>query len=87
MSEQGFGDTLQFSRYALHLQQQELDVTLLSFLLVPLLRDSVGLKQVMGQLDSDRLAEQQPIWLLCSMCFLPYSLQAMGAIQHWLSAG
>ena len=64
MSEQGFGDTLQFSRYALHLQQQGLDVTLLSQpALVPLLRDSVGLKQVMGQLDSDRLAEQQPIWL------------------------
>ena len=64
MSEQGFGDTLQFSRYALHLQQQGFDVTLLSQpALVPLLRDSVGLKQVMGQLDSDRLAEQQPIWL------------------------
>ena len=30
MSEQGFGDTLQFSRYALHLQQQGFDVTLLS---------------------------------------------------------
>ena len=30
MSEQGFGDTLQFSRYALHLQGHGFDVTLLS---------------------------------------------------------
>ena len=27
MSEQGFGDTLQFSRYALHLQEQGFDVS------------------------------------------------------------
>ena len=39
MSEQGFGDTLQFSRYALCLQQRGFDVTLLSQpALVPLLR-------------------------------------------------
>ena len=30
MSEQGFGDTLQFSRYALHLQREGFDVTLFS---------------------------------------------------------
>ena len=64
MSEQGFGDTLQFSRYALHLQNQEFDVTLLSQPeLVPLLRDAVGLKQVVGKLKSDQWAWQQPIWL------------------------
>ena len=64
MSEQGFGDTLQFSRYALHLQRQGLDVTLLSQpALVPLLRDAVGLKQVVGQLDSDSWTNRQPIWL------------------------
>ena len=64
MSEQGFGDTLQFSRYALHLQQQGFDVTLLSQpALVPLLRDAVGLKQVVGHLDTNDWAELQPIWL------------------------
>ena len=45
MSEQGFGDTLQFSRYALHLQQHGFDVTLLSQpALVPILSDAVGLE-------------------------------------------
>ena len=64
MSEQGFGDTLQFSRYALHLQQQGFDITLLSQpALVPLLRDGVGLRQVVGQLDSNHWAKRQPIWL------------------------
>ena len=64
MSEQGFGDTLQFSRYALHLQQQGFDVTLLSQpALVPLLRDAVGLKQVVGHLETNDWAEVQPIWL------------------------
>ena len=64
MSEQGFGDTLQFSRYALHLQQQGFDVTLLSQpALLPLLRDAVGLKQVVGHIESDLWADQKPIWL------------------------
>ena len=64
MSEQGFGDTLQFSRYALHLQEQGFDVTLLSQpSLVPLLQDAMGLKQVVSQLESDHWAEKQPIWL------------------------
>ena len=64
MSEQGFGDTLQFSRYALHLQQEGFDVTLLSQpALVDLLRDSVGLKQVVDQIDIDHWAKQEPIWL------------------------
>ena len=64
MSEQGFGDTLQFSRYALHLQQQGFDVTLLSQpALVPLLRDAMGLQQVLHQLESKYWAEHQPIWL------------------------
>ena len=64
MSEQGFGDTLQFSRYVLHLQQQGFDVTLLSQpALIPLLRDGVGLKQVVGRLESDQWAGRQPLWL------------------------
>ena len=64
MSEQGLGDTLQFSRYALHLQEQGFDVTLLSQeALVPLLRDSVGLNKVVGQLETSRWAELRPIWL------------------------
>ena len=64
MSEQGFGDTIQFSRYALHLQEQGFDVTLLSQpALAPLLRDAMGLQHVIGLLESDRWAESQPIWL------------------------
>ena len=64
MSEQGFGDTLQFSRYALHLQQQGFDVTLLSQpSLVPLLRDAVGLQQVVGQLETDLWTRRHPRWL------------------------
>lgn len=64
MSEQGFGDTLQFSRYALHLQQQGLDVTLLSQpALVPLLRDAVGLQKVVGKLETDYWQGSRPIWL------------------------
>ena len=64
MSEQGFGDTIQFSRYALHLQEQGFDVTLLSQpALLPLLRDAIGLEKVVDNLDSDRWAERQPIWM------------------------
>ena len=64
MSEQGFGDTLQFSRYALHLQEQGFDVTLLSQpALKPLLRDAVGLKKVVDQIESNQWEVQQPIWL------------------------
>tara|TARA_B100000674_G_C37981326_1_gene982577 strand:- start:1068 stop:2270 length:1203 start_codon:yes stop_codon:yes gene_type:complete len=64
MSEQGLGDTLQFSRYILHLQEQGFDVTLLSQpALVPLLRDAVGLKQVVAQLESEEWEGRQPIWL------------------------
>ena len=63
MSEQGLGDTLQFSRYALHLQQQGFDVTLLSQpALVPLLRDAIGLK-VVDQIECDHWAKREPIWL------------------------
>ena len=64
MSEQGFGDTLQFSRYALHLQHQGFDVTLLSQpALVPLLKDAIGLKQVVSELKIEQWAERQPIWM------------------------
>ena len=64
MSEQGFGDTIQFSRYALYLQEQGFDVTLLSQpALVPLLRDAVGIKKVVGQIESNHWKQQQPIWL------------------------
>ena len=64
MSEQGFGDTLQFSRYALHLQHQGFDVTVLSQpALVPLLREGIGLKNVIDQLDIREWNKQQPNWL------------------------
>ena len=47
MSEQGLGDTLQFVRYALALQNNGVDVTVLSQPpLVKLLHDAVGLRQV-----------------------------------------
>ena len=64
MSEQGLGDTLQFVRYALALQNKGIDVTVLSQPpLVELLRDEIGLRQVVDHLD---LAEQQkrnPLWM------------------------
>ena len=64
MTEQGLGDTLQFVRYALALQNQGVDVTVLSQPpLVNLLRDGVGLQQVDDRID---LAEQQkrnPLWM------------------------
>ena len=64
MSEQGFGDTLQFSRYALHLQEQGFDVALLSQpALVPLLKEAVGLKNVIDQLEVRQWTERRPIWL------------------------
>ena len=66
MSEQGFGDTLQFSRYALHLQEEGFDVTLLSQpALVSLLRDAVGLKNVVDQLEigSWTKQKQEPTWM------------------------
>ena len=64
MTEQGFGDTLQFSRYALHLQQQGFEVTLLSQpALVPLLRDAMGLQRVVEHLKLDSWVGRQPIWL------------------------
>ena len=64
MSEQGFGDTLQFSRYALALQQQGFNVTLLSQpALVPLLRDAIGLANVVDRLDINNWKERRPIWM------------------------
>ena len=64
MSEQGFGDTLQFSRYALHLQREGFDVTLFSQpALVPLLREAVGLKNVIDQLNVSHWVDRKPIWL------------------------
>ena len=64
MSEQGFGDTLQFSRYALYLQQQGFDVTLLSQpALLPLLREAVGLANVADRLDIQAWQARHPIWM------------------------
>ena len=64
MSEQGLGDTLQFVRYALALQNQGVDVTVLSQSpLVELLRDSVGLRQVNDCLDLEEQQKRNPIWL------------------------
>ena len=60
MSEQGLGDTLQFARYALALQNQGVDVTVLSQPLVKLLRDAVGLRQVDDQLDLEEQQKAEP---------------------------
>lgn len=64
MSEQGFGDTLQFSRYALWLQQKGFDITLLSQpALVPLLKEAVGLEQVVDNLDIQAWRNRYPVWM------------------------
>ena len=64
MSEQGFGDTLQFSRYALWLQQRGFDVTLLSQpALVPLLKEAVGLANVVDKLDIHSWQARRPVWM------------------------
>ena len=64
MSEQGFGDTLQFSRYALWLQQKGFDVTLLSQpALVPLLREAVGLANVVDKLEIHAWQTRHPMWM------------------------
>ena len=64
MSEQGLGDTLQFVRYALALQHQGVDVTVLSQPpLVELLRDAVGLRQVDDCLDLEEQQQRNPVWL------------------------
>ena len=64
MSEQGLGDTLQFVRYALALQNQGVDVTVLSQSpLVELLRDEVGLRQVNDYLDLQEQQKRNPVWL------------------------
>lgn len=64
MSEQGLGDTLQFVRYALALQHQGVDVTVLSQPpLVELLRDAIGLRQVEDCLDLEEQQQRNPVWL------------------------
>ena len=64
MSEQGLGDTLQFARYALALQNQGVDITVLSQSpLVKLLRDAVGLRQVDDCLDLGEQKKRNPLWL------------------------
>ena len=80
MTEQGFGDTLQFSRYALHLQQQGFEVTLLSQpALVPLLRDAMGLQRVVEHLKLDSWVDRQPIWLpLLESLYQPYGARDYG---------
>ena len=60
MSEQGFGDTLQFSRYALWLQQKGFDVTLLSQpALVPLAAGGCWPRQRGGQTGHSGMASTQ----------------------------
>ena len=97
MSEQGFGDTLQFSRYALHLQGHGFDVTLLSQpALVPLLREAVGIKDVIDQLEIRQWTERRPIWLplldllptlQAQQLWAPFSSGYLqidpGRIQYW----
>ena len=61
MSEQGLSDTLQFARYALALQNQGIDVTVLKPVsLVNLLRDAVGLRQVDDQPRPRRATTAEP---------------------------
>ena len=64
MSEQGLGDTLQFVRYAVALQNKGVDVTVLSQSpLIELLRDAVGLRQVVDRLDLEEQQQRNPLWL------------------------
>ena len=64
MSEQGLGDTLQFVRYALALQNQGVDVTVLSQSpLLELLRNSVGLRKVVDCIDIEEEQQRNPVWL------------------------
>ena len=64
MSEQGLGDTLQFIRFALALQNQGVDVTVLSQSpLVGLMRNAVGLHQVNDCLDLQEQQQRNPVWL------------------------
>ena len=64
MSEQGLGDTLQFVRYALALQNQGVDVTVLSQSpLVELLREETGLRKVDDHLDLEEQQQRNPVWL------------------------
>ena len=81
MSEQGFGDTLQFSRYALWLQQKGFDVTLLSQpALVPLLKEAVGLTNVVDRIDIQDWQKRYPVWMPL-LDVLP-SLQAQNSGRH-----
>ncbi|WP_398332946.1 glycosyltransferase family 9 protein [Vulcanococcus sp.] len=64
MSEQGFGDTLQFCRFGLELQALGLQVILLSQpALVALLREGSGLARVEPQLCADDLGPGPVGWL------------------------
>ena len=88
MSEQGLGDTLQFSRYILHLQQQGFDVTLLSQpALIPLLQDAVGLKQVVGKIESEQWVRAKANLATAAESVARLtSSRAMGPLQRWLLA-
>ena len=86
MSEQGFGDTLQFSRYALWLQQKGFDVTLLSQpALVPLLQEAGGLANAVDKLDIQHWQTRYPVWMPLHGCVAELaSTGALGALQRGL---
>ena len=64
MSEQGFGDTIQFCRYALWLQQKGVDVTLMSQpALAPLMREAVGLSNTVESIDIQEWQTRYPVWM------------------------
>ncbi len=64
MNEQGLGDTLQFSRFALELQNQGHNITLLSQpSLVPLLREGTDIKRIEYSLDADEEKKLNPSWI------------------------
>ena len=88
MSEQGFGDTLQFSRYALWLQQRGFDVTLLSQpALVPLLQEAVGLANVVGQPGHQVLAKTLSSLDAPSGCVAkPASTESLDALQRMVTS-
>ncbi len=64
MSEQGLGDTIQFCRFAIELQNQGHEVTLLSQpKLVEFLRESSALKRVESHLDCKTELLKNPLWI------------------------
>ena len=80
MSEQGFGDTLQFSRYALYLQRKGFDDLLCQPALAPLLRDSGVLRQVETRWRAD--AGQDGTDMATTTDLLPIAISQLWALSE-----